>query len=79
MNTRKLAYQRMKQLQQQKVGSTTIITPKVSKTTPKVRRRTDEIHAEMYDNFWGAVENKMIDLSRWSGEGSPYHYRELID
>jgi hypothetical protein len=79
MNSRTKAFNRFQELKSQKVGSTTITIPNVVKQRPKVRRRTDEIHAEMYDNFWGAVESKMIDLSRWSGEGNPYHYKELID
>ena len=73
-NTRKQAFQRMQELKQQKIGNTTITTPR-----PKVRRRTDEVYAEMVDRFWEDVENKMIDLSRWNGEGSPWLYRELVD
>jgi len=73
-NTGKQAYQRVQELKQQKIGNTTITTPR-----PKVRRRTDEVYAEMVDRFWDDVENKMIDLSRWNGEGSPWLYRELVD
>jgi hypothetical protein len=72
MNKRKEAFRRAQQIKQQKIGTTTI-------TTPKVRRRTDEVYAEMVDRFWEDVENKMIDLSRWNGEGSPWLYRELVD
>jgi len=71
---RKEAFKRAQQLRQQKIGNTTITTPR-----PKVRRRTDEVYAEMVDRFWEDVENKMIDLSRWNGEGSPWLYRELVD
>lgn len=71
-NSRKQAYNRYKQIQTQKVGNTQI-------TTPKPRRRTDEIHAEMYDRFWQDVEDKMIDLSRWNGEGNIFKYRELAE
>lgn len=74
MNNRKTAYERFKELKTQKIGNTTITTPKL-----QPRRRTDEIYAEMYDRFWQDVENKMIDLSRWSGEGSPYKYKDFID
>lgn len=74
MNNRKTAYRRFKELKTQKIGNTTITTPKL-----KPRRRTDEIYAEMNDRFWQEVESKMIDLSRWSGEGSPYKYYNLID
>jgi len=74
-NSRKAAFQRMQQLRQQKIGNTTITTPK-----PRGRRvRQDELHAEMVDQFWQDVEDKMIDLSRWNGEGSPWLYRELVD
>ncbi len=78
-NSRRQAFLRMQELKTQKVGNTTIITPKVSKTPSKRRVRQDEIHADMVDKFWENVENKMIDLSRWSGEGSPWLYRELVD
>lgn len=71
-NKRKEAFQRAQQIKQQKIGTTTI-------TTPKVRRRTDEVYAEMVDRFWQDVEDKMIDLSRWNGESSPWLYRELVD
>ena len=74
-NSRKQAFNRFKELRQQKIGNTTITTPKVQ----KVRQRTDEIYSEMVDRFWEDVENKMIDLSRWNGEGSPWLYRELVD
>ena len=69
----------MQELKQQKVGSTTITVPKVTKTRPKVRRRTDEVYAEMSDRFWEDVENKMIDLSRWNGEGNVFKYAGLVD
>ena len=78
-NTRKIAFKRAQELKKQKIGNTTITTPNVNNTRPKVRRRTDEIYAEMNDRFWQEVESKMIDLSRWSGEGSPYKYYNLID
>lgn len=78
-NSRKLAFRRMQELKTQKVGNTTITVPNVTKTRPKVRRRTDEIHAEMSDRFWEDVENKMIDLSKWSGEGSIFKYAGLVD
>lgn len=73
-NTRKKAFQRVQELRAQKIGNTKIITPQL-----KPRVRTDERYAEMVDDFWRDVEDKMIDLSKWSGEGSPWLYRELID
>ena len=76
---RKKAAKRFKELKSQKVGNTTIITPNVQPNPPKIRKRTDEIYAEMVDRFYDDVESKMIDLSRWSGEGSLYKYRDLID
>jgi len=74
-NSRKQAFNRFKELRQQKIGNTTITTPKVQ----KVRQRTDERYSEMVDRFWEDVNDKMIDLSRWNGEGSPWLYRELVD
>jgi hypothetical protein len=75
-NSRKQAFNRFQELRQQKIGNTTIITPQ-----PKRGRivRQDELYAEMVDRFWEDVENKMIDLSRWNGEGSPWLHRELVD
>jgi len=73
-NSRKAAFKRMQELKAQKIGNTKVITPQL-----KPRVRTDERYAEMVDDFWRDVEDKMIDLSRWSGEGSPWLYRELID
>jgi hypothetical protein len=78
-NLRKEAFRRMQELKQQKVGSTTITLPNVTKTRPKVRRRTDEIHAELVDEFWKKVEEKSIDLSRWDGQGSPWEHRHILD
>ena len=72
--SRKAAFQRMQELRQQKIGNTVIKTPR-----PTVRRRTDEIYVEMLDRFYEDVEAKMIDLSRWNGEGPIYKYRELVD
>ena len=77
--SRKIAFQRYKELKEQKVGNTTIITPKVNKTPSKSFRKTDELYMEMEERFYELVENKMIDLSRWSGEGSPYKYAGLVD
>ena len=74
-NSRKQAFNRFKELRQQKIGNTTIITPQ-----PRGRIvRQDEIYSDMVDRFWEDVENKMIDLSRWNGEGSPWLHRELVD
>ena len=75
-NLRKQAFNRFKELRQQKIGNTTIITPQ-----PKRSRivRQDEIYSDMVDRFWEDVENKMIDLSRWNGECSPWLHRELVD
>ena len=73
-NTRKQAFKRMQELRQQKIGNTKITTPR-----PKVRRRTDEIHAELVDEFWRRVEEKSIDLSRWDGQGSPWQHRHILD
>ena len=65
----------MQEIKTQKIGNTSIITPQ-----PRGRKvKQDEIYAEMVDRFWNDVENKMIDLSRWNGEGSPWLYRELVD
>lgn len=74
-NSRKEAFNRFQELRQQKIGNTTITTPKVRKS----RVRQDEIYSEMVNRFWEDVENKMIDLSRWNGESSPWLYRELVD
>jgi hypothetical protein len=74
---RKEAFKRAQQLRQQKIGKTTITVPQPK---PRGRRvKQDEIYSEMVDRFWNDVENKMIDLSRWNGEGSPWLYRELVD
>lgn len=71
----KEAFKRAQQIKSQKIGKTSIITPQ-----PRKRKvKQDEIYAEMVDRFWQDVENKMIDLSRWNGEGSPWLYRELVD
>jgi hypothetical protein len=78
-NLRKTAFQRAQELRQQKIGNTTIITPNVKDTPLKPRMRTDERYAEMMDNVYQQIENKMLDLSRWSGEGSLYKYSQLID
>jgi len=66
-NTRKQAFKRMQELRQQKIGNTKITT------------RTDEIHAELVDEFWRRVEEKSIDLSRWDGQGSPWQHRHILD
>jgi hypothetical protein len=67
----------MQELKQQKIGTTKITIPQPK---PRGRRvKQDEIYSEMVDRFWDDVENKMIDLSRWNGEGSPWLYRELVD
>ena len=76
-NLRKEAFRRMQELKTQKVGNTTITVPNVRKRGRVVRQ--DEIHADMVNRFWEDVDNKMIDLSRWNGEGSPWLYRELVD
>jgi hypothetical protein len=74
-NSRKEAFRRMQEIKSQKIGTTTITTPQ-----PRERKvKQDEMYAEMVDRFWNDVENKMIDLSRWNGEGSPWLYRELVD
>lgn len=81
-NSRKAAMKRFKELRalkEQKVGNTTITTPNVNKTPSKSFRKTDELYMEMQERFYDMVENKMIDLSRWSGEGSPYKYAGLMD
>jgi hypothetical protein len=75
-NTRKQAFKRMQELRQQKIGTTKITTPQPVRGR---RVKQDEIYSEMVDRFWNDVENKMIDLSRWNGEGSPWLYRELVD
>ena len=72
----KEAFKRAQQIKTQKIGNTTITTPQPK---PRGRRRTDEIYAEMMDRFYEEVEMKMIDLSKWSGEGPIYKYRELVD
>lgn len=79
---RKEAAKRFKELKSQKVGNTTIITPKPFSSkdnTLKPRRRTDEVYSDMVDRFWQDVEDKMIDLSRWNGEGNLYEYRGYED
>jgi 23S rRNA maturation-related 3'-5' exoribonuclease YhaM len=77
-NSRKTAYQRFKQLKQQKIGNTTITTPNVKPNTLKPRRRTDEIYQEMEERLYEEIESKMLDLSKWSGEGSLFKYRDLV-
>lgn len=75
-NSRKEAFRRMQQIKTQKIGNTTITTPQPVRSR-KVKQ--DEIYSDMVNRFWEDVENKMIDLSRWNGEGSPWLYRELVD
>ena len=70
--TRQQAFKRMQELRQQKVGNTII-------TTPKVRRRTDELYAELQERTYELIEDKMLDLSKWSGEGSVFKYAGLVD
>lgn len=70
--TRQEAFKRMQELRQQKVGNTII-------TTPKVRRRTDELYAELQERTYELIEDKMLDLSQWSGEGSVFKYAGLVD
>lgn len=70
--TRQQAFKRMQELRQQKVGNTII-------TTPKVRRRTDELYAELQERTYELIEDKMLDLSKWSGEGSLFKYAGLVD
>lgn len=76
--TRQQAFKRMQELRQQKVGNTTITTPNVKPNPPKPRRRTDEIYAEMEERLYEEIEMKMLDLSRWNGEGSLFKYRDLV-
>ena len=78
-NLRKKTFNRFNEIKSQKVGNTTIITPNVKETPLKPRRRTDEIYADMMERFYEDVEAKMIDLSRWSGEGNLYQYRGYED
>ena len=72
---RKLASKRVQEIRAQKNQPTN--NTKVN--NPKPRRRTDEIYADMMDRVYDDIESKMIDLSRWNGEGPLYKYRELID
>lgn len=76
---RKQAIKRFNELKSQKVGNTTITTPTIKERPLKPRRRTDEIYADMVDDYWRDVEDKMIDLSRWNGEGNLYQYRGYED
>lgn len=76
---RKQAIKRFNELKSQKVGNTTITTPTIKERPLKARRRTDEIYADMVDDYWRYVEDKMIDLSRWNGEGNLYQYRGYED
>jgi len=75
-NSRKLAYMRYKQLKTQKIGNTTITTPQPTRGR---RVRQDEIYSDMCDRVGEMIEDKMIDLSRWSGEGSVFKYAQLVD
>jgi len=72
----KEAFKRAQQIKTQKIGNTKITTPQPVRSR---RVKQDEIYSEMVNRFWEDVENKMIDLSRWNGEGSPWLYRELVD
>ena len=74
-NSRKQAFNRFKELRQQKIGNTTITTPNVRKR----RIRTDELYADLQERTYELIEDKMIDLSKWSGEGSVFKYAGLID
>ncbi len=74
-NNRKIAFMRAQEILQQKVNNTIITTPVVRK--PRVR--TDEVYCEMMEQLQQEVENKMITLSRWNGEGSLWKYREYLD
>jgi len=74
-NSRKQAFNRFKELRQQKIGNTTITTPNVRKT----HVRTDELYADLQERTYELIEDKMIDLSKWSGEGSVFKYAGLID
>jgi hypothetical protein len=78
-NSRKQAFNRFKELKQQKIGNTTIITPNVKPNPPKIRKRTDELYADLQERTYELIEDKMIDLSKWSGEGSVFKYAGLID
>ena len=78
-NLRKQAFNRFKEIKSQKIGNTIITTPTIKETPLKPRRRTDEIYADMMDRFYEDVEAKMIDLSRWNGEGNLYQYRDYED
>lgn len=77
--TRQQAFKRMQELKRQKIGNTTIITPNVKLNPPKQRRRTDELYAELQERTYELIEDKMLDLSKWSGEGSVFKYAGLVD
>lgn len=77
--TRQQAFKRMQELKRQKIGNTTITTPNVKLNPPKQRRRTDELYAELQERTYELIEDKMLDLSKWSGEGSVFKYAGLVD
>lgn len=72
--TRKAAFKRMQELKQQKIGNTKITTPKL-----QPRTRTDERYADLQERTYELIEDKMLDLSKWNGEGSLFKYAGLID
>ena len=73
-NTRKIAYKRAQELKAQKIGNTKITTPKL-----QPRTRTDEKFMELQERCYELIEDKMLDLSKWNGEGSLFKYAGLID
>ena len=73
-NTRKIAYKRAQELKAQKIGNTKIITPKL-----QPRTRTDERFMDLQERCYELIEDKMLDLSKWNGEGNLFKYAGLID
>jgi hypothetical protein len=78
-NTRKQAFSRFKELKNEKMGITTINTSNVKNNISKSRVRTDELYLELQERSMQLIEDKMLDLSRWSGEGSLHKYADLVD
>ena len=73
-NTRKIAYKRAQELKNQKIGNTKITTPKL-----QPRTRTDEKFMDLQERCYELIEDKMLDLSKWNGEGNLFKYAGLID
>ena len=78
-NSRKLAFKRFNQLKSHQLGESILPSKKIENNPPKRRIRQDEMYVESVERMFQDIEDRMIDLSRWSGEGSLYKYLEFAD